>query len=480
MRDIWFCAVSAFMLAGCGTSVNGVDQAGKTALDVDRYGCPDLAGSYAFSVPGDKGVTYRDSLLEKLEVGQQAWMPASEIRGLLVKRTAPGRFQLRFLVDDAQVLKELQIIREFEKPRYREWYHLLRDPERAADIARSGEATHAKRVGSLGPLVEIERELEVGKDVACSGGWLELPRVHGGPIRLTLGEDRSILGQSRELNMFEISVWCGDGCKYLGVPTSTYTGTLRWPRDESQQPWQASALSANGFERPIEEIEAEVTAQIQSDTLHYLTAAEIRARIEALASEGTTIEKVEVTDGKVQVSVTAQTTTAVDILLGRITDLGGGSAAGGPQAVQRTRTFSSPRDLPGARFVLTDSPLARRPPANMAEAGASSTMESAPSDPAAPMLKLYPALAAAGFADPSIIQERIGALFPPGCRITDVSYDGGRVTIAGQAGSRRCVSEGLRAIDSQGGGPELIDLAGASGEGFTFHILLATSALTRR
>ena len=46
----------ALTVAGCGSSVNGVDQAGKTQLALDLYGCPDLSGTYAFPPPGAKGV----------------------------------------------------------------------------------------------------------------------------------------------------------------------------------------------------------------------------------------------------------------------------------------------------------------------------------------------------------------------------------------------------------------------------------------
>ncbi|MEO7875456.1 MAG: hypothetical protein ABIR62_05005, partial [Dokdonella sp.] len=63
----WMSA-STVALAGCAKSVQGVDQAGRTALAIDAAGCPNLSGIYAFSVPDEKGVSYKNSMLEQLAI----------------------------------------------------------------------------------------------------------------------------------------------------------------------------------------------------------------------------------------------------------------------------------------------------------------------------------------------------------------------------------------------------------------------------
>jgi len=68
-------------------------------------------------------------------------------------------------------------------------------------------------------------------------------------------------------------------------------------------------------------------------------------------------------------------------------------------------------------------------------------------------------------------------LFPAGSRITDVRYGGGNVTVAGEAGSNRSVSDGLRAIAGQGSTPELLQIQAMPGGMVRFEILLHRSAL---
>ena len=75
------------------------------------------------------------------------------------------------------------------------------------------------------------------------------------------------------------------------------------------------------------------------------------------------------------------------------------------------------------------------------------------------------------------IRSRVGALFPAGSRITDVRYGGGNVTVVGEAGSNRSVSDGLRAIAGQGSTPELLQIQAMPGGMVRFEILLHRSAL---
>lgn len=493
--------VLALTVVGCGSSVNGVDQAGKTQLALDLYGCPDLSGTYAFPPPGAKGVSYRGSMLEEFPIEWDNRVPASQIRGLTIRRAEPGAYEFRFMVDDTRVVQHLALIREFYKPRYRELYHLLQAPQRDAFIAREGEAAHAKRVAELGPPAEIVRTLRAGTDMTCRDGWMELPRAYTKPIRLTLGEDRSILGESREISTVGITVWCGDGCKDLPIPTGTYTGTLRWPRDDAQRPWRAQDLAARSLlERPIDEIEAEAAQreaeQARSDADRFLAADDIRARLEGLAPAGTVVDTVDVRGGEVHVRYTAPTAD-VDILLNRVAGVGGNATATGPQRVQRIVT-SGRFHVRSVEFVLTDSPMVLRGGAasSMGDvkgedpASRMAVLSAAPSTavPAsAPVSASAPATAAhaagsqrppAGYADALAIQRRVGKLFPAGCRIVDVRYGGERVTLTGQAETHRCVSDGMRALDAAQSRPELLSIVRESNDSHRFEILIAASALT--
>ena len=90
----------------------------------------------------------------------------------------------------------------------------------------------------------------------------------------------------------------------------------------------------------------------------------------------------------------------------------------------------------------------------------------APPDPPSP-----------GSADAVTTRSRVGALFPAGSRITDVRYGGGIVTIVGEAGSNRSVSDGLRAIAGQGSTPELLQTQAMPGGCVRFEVMLRRSAL---
>jgi hypothetical protein len=493
-------AIVVLALAGCGASVNGVDQAGKTQLALDLYGCPDLSGTYAFPPPGAKGVSYRGSLLEEFPIEWGNRVPAAQIRALSVRRPEPGLYEFRFMVDDAWVTQHLALIREFYKPRYRELYHLLQAPQRDAFIAREGEAAHAKRVAELGPPAEIVRTLRAGTDMVCRDGWMELPRAYAKPIRLTLGEDRSILGESREISTVGITVWCGDGCKDLPIPTGTYTGTLRWPRDDAQRPWRAQDLAARSMlERPLDEIQAELAQreaqQAQADARRYLSADEIRSRLAGLAPAGTVIDTVDVRGGRVHVRYTAPKDD-VETLLNRIAGLGGDGTTRGPQQVQRIVTSGRFHER-SVEFVLTDSPVVRReampavaagpdlaqdPAAGMAVLSVASAPGSA-STQAAPNMAPNAAgvtVPPAGYADPLAIQRRVAKLFPAGCRIVEVRYSGERVILVGQAEAHRCVSDGLRALDGAQSRPELLSLDRERDDSHRFRILIAASTLTAK
>lgn len=466
------------LLAGCGGALEGVDRADKAALQVDHVGCPDLSGTYAFNVPGERGVSYQGSMLLEFAVEDGNRVPAAQVSGLIVQRKAHGLYDWHFLIDDARVMQQLAVIREFDKPRYREWYRLLSDPGRAAFIARNGEAAYTKRMTELGPRAEIVRTLRAGGEMACRDGWVELPRAYGKPIRLTRGEDGSIIGESREISTVGVTVWCGDGCRDLPIPTGTFTGKLHWPRNDALHAWRPEDMRGRFvFQRPIDEIEAETAAlqakQERADALRYVSAQTIRKRIEAMAPVGTVVDDVAVRDGKVHVRYTAPVADQ-DRLLEKISDPA--SDRRGPQNVQHI-VRSGHFDVRSVEFVLTDSPLVLRDAPSSNSVAKASEANIGPAPTLAVLSVAPPEPPSAGFADAVTIRSRVGALFPAGSRITDVRYRGGNVTVVGEAGSNRSVSEGLRAIADRGSTPELLQIQAMPGGSVRFEIMLRRSAL---
>jgi hypothetical protein len=473
MRTFVFAGLFAVVtiLGGCGGSVGGQEQADKTALRLDDSGCPDLSGSYAFNVPGEGGVSYVGSILEELPVEDGNRVPAAQISGLIVTRRTHGLYDWHFLIDDTRVMQQLEVIREFHKPRYREWYHLLSGPARAAYIARNGDIAYAKRLAELGPRSEIVRTLRVGTDMACRDGWLELPRAYSKPIRLTLGEDGSIIGESREISTVGVAVWCGDGCKDLPIPTGTFTGSLQWPRSDGRHAWRPDEMIGRyDFPRPVDEIEAEKAAfeanRVREDAKRYAPAETIRERLALLVPVGTVLDGVAVRNGKVHIRYTAPVAQA-DWLLDKVEQAGGDRR--GPEDVVRSVTSGRP-EVTEVEFTLTDSPLV-----------APDVAAARPAPESTPTLAVLsvapPEPAPAGIADATTIRRRTGALFPAGTRIIDVRYGGDNVTIVGEADSNRSVSDGLRAIDGEGSAPELLRIETRSAGKVRFEILLRRSAL---
>ena len=482
MRIFVWAALAAglALLGGCTERVGGHPRADKATLGIDHFGCPDLTGTYAFNEPGVEGTSYRGSILEELPVEDGNRVPAAQIRGLAIRREAQGVYEFRFFIDDQRVMQQLRLIREFEKPRYRAWYRLLRDPERAAWIARNGETSYAQRMAELGPRVEIVKQLRTGTDIACEDGWLELPRAFIKPIRLTRAEDGSIVGESRELDTVGVSVWCGDGCKDLPIPTGIHTGTLLWPRNDALRAWRPEVMAKRfDFERPIDEIEAEVAAreaeQVRADAKRYAPAGTIRARMASLVPAGTTLDEVVVRGGKVHVRYTVIAGNE-NGLLGSVA--GAGGDADEPGDVVR-RVFSGRPGVTEVEFTLTDSPLVAPESAVAAAAPAAVLSDTMAVLSRAP--PTAPTQPAPGIADAATLRRRIGALFPAGSRITEVRYGDGTVTIVGEADSNRSVSDGLRAIDGarrgQDAPPDLVQIEMTPARRVRFEILLRRSSL---
>lgn len=501
----------ASLLAACG---GGMDRAGKDQLKIDPYDCPDLSGLYAFDVPGEGGVSYRESMLEAVDIGGGRKLGTAQMRGVSIQRVAPGHFEFRFFIRDEDVMRELDGIRVVDRPRYREWYDLLRDPGRRDYIAVYGEADYARRLVELGPRSEVVQLWRAGTEVACKGGWLEIPRTYGGPIRLSRGAEGGIVGESKEYTTFDVPMPCpsSSACQDMKIPTGTYTGTLYWPPDPGQRPWRAATAAAEArYQRPIDLIEAEqaaqAAAQARFDALRYAPIEVIRGRIEALLPPDIELREVELRHS--QVFVRYRTDAEEGEGLVRAVRQAGGR---GPENILKRRVVGGSHDW-DVEFVLTDSPLVARERRATAQTGsapgavdgqAEQTKREAadgqtshansaearqpgsagPASASLPVLaERAPAQPPPGFASAVAIRRRFQPLFPAGCRLREVRYGGDGVTLSGSASERACVSNGLRAIErAQGadvGMPELIDHTIDAEGMLRFSIRVRASVLTR-
>ena len=474
------CAVATIAagLSGCGRRDGLPAQADDARLAIDAYGCPDLSGRYQMTVPGDQdGVRLQGSLFEQVAAGDDR-ISASQIKGLQIERTGPGRYRFRYVLSQDRVQQSLAVIREFEKDRYRAWYHLQEPARRAEIVAREGQAAYDARVADVAPRTQIEQDISAGVQIRCDKGWVEIPRGADSPIRMTLAEDGSLIGRSKELETTGVTVWCGDGCKQLPIPTGHRDGLLYWGRSPDLRAWQPDDIGGfAALERPMDEIEAETAAraaeQERRDTARFLPVAQIRATLAGMAPPETVVDSVQIDNGEVHIRYTAPNGQE-NVLLGRIN-----GASHDPEAamhVRRSGTSSDPMHT-SIELSLNDSPLVlREAPADAASSSPAS----------AATLFAAPDTAPTGdFADADTIRTRVGRLMPSGCRVTQVRHGQARVTVYGQAETLACISATLRAIEqAQAGaarGPELISVeATAEGGRQNFRIQLAPSALTRR
>lgn len=228
--------------------------------------------------------------------------------GVVIDGDPAGDLSFRFRLADEEVMKEVRTMDEFRPQRYRDWYALLQPAGRADYVGQYGEQAYQRRVAELGPITEASLALRHGRDFSCDGGTMLIPRASGNPVRLTRNGNGDLLGESREYRTFGVTVWCGDGCREMKIPTGVYTGRLVWARTPDPGAWTAAIIQdLSTLRRPRLEVEAE-QARIAAETLRsnenrYAPLDTIRARFAAIAAGGVQLLGVEFAGSYLRVSM---------------------------------------------------------------------------------------------------------------------------------------------------------------------------------
>ena len=204
---------------------------------VDARGCPDLRGSYSVYLDtAEAGVNFDGTPFEELPFGAGSWVALTAVAGVVIDGDPAGDVSFRFRLADEEVMKEVRTMDEFRPQRYRDWYALLQPAGRADYVSQYGEQAYQRRVAELGPTTEAGLTLRHGRDFSCEGGAMLIPRASGNPVRLTRNGNGDLLGESREYRTFGVTVWCGDGCRDMKIPTGVYTGRLVWRGRRTRAP----------------------------------------------------------------------------------------------------------------------------------------------------------------------------------------------------------------------------------------------------
>lgn len=507
----WAAVLSAALALSACSSSTGVEQSNEVVEDV--FGCPALNGTYSVQMPdAETGLKLDGSVFETLGSANAERIPLQAVSGVAVQSDETGAMRFRFFISDERVMQQLDILREFSAPRYADWYRVQQQPARAEFVARHGEEAYRQHVAKLGPQTAVTLELQRGKDFTCADGWVELPRAYGEPIRLTLGENGNLVAQSRELSTYGITVWCGDGCKELPIPTGTYIGGMVWPKAAGMREWTADGMANRFvFQRPVQDIQAE-QAQFAANTAaynarRYASFGDIRARFAAIAPEGVEILNVEFVDSQVRVTAGfPEAVLAVEDQRARIQWMIAAVEQRHPRFLDDKDVVKRVVSSGGTMrhevdFTLRDSPLVLVGDSNEQTGPAAAAASDSPSlaaDSAQTAVVLQPlplvpsvrvdqavaqvALAAPGMASGSALEKRLSAYLASGCSITSVRNSGDRVFVVGSASSMRAVSESLRALDSAAApasnSVELVSIEQQSPDAYRFEMMLRRSALT--
>ncbi len=493
--------VACVILSGCGSSDEQAQQ-GDAPVD-GLTECPDMTGRYALLHPDpETAADLTADLFRPKDRPQEDLARLESFVGVDVTSQGTHSILWRFALNHRHVLNQLEFIRESERRRYADWYALIEPAASKAYAAQYGEPALQAQLAALGPKTEVAVVLERNRDYTCENGWLVFPRDSRGPVRMTLDGGRNLIAESREISTIGVTVWCGDGCKELPIPTGTYTGVSRWPRDANAVPWKGQRVA--GYPMPDPPIEIVEAALAESALQRQLEAErrfapldEVRVALAALVPEGIRLRTVEYASlpfkGErvhvVAVSAdSAMPSAEQDVLLSRFL-----------QTMKTTSTGYLERDEIVERVIsnggdwshelelfLDDHPAVQR----RDEARASPTfspneeMVAAPIGPPPTLAVLYPAAPTPlGFAELDVIKARMGPLMAEGCALTMLRFAGDAVVVSGDANDMPCVSQTLRAIDQAvpagGARVDLMKIA-ADGQGrFNFELRLSASPLTK-
>ena len=305
-------AARALVLIGCALIVPACSPPAteqRSAPVADARGCPDLRGSYSVYVDtAGTGVNFDGTPFEELPFRQGSWVALTSVAGAVIDTDPAGELSFRFRLTDEEVMDEIRMMNEYRPQQYRDWYALLKPAGRAAYVGQHGEAAYQQRVAELGPTTEASLTLRHGRDFSCDGGAMLIPRPSGNPIRLTRNGNGDLAAESREYRTFGVTVWCGDGCKEMKIPTGVYTGKLVWAQAPDLGAWSpASIRDLSALSRPRLEVEAEqarvVAETRQSNEDRYAPLDTIRGRFAALAAGGVQLLGVEFSGSAVRVSM---------------------------------------------------------------------------------------------------------------------------------------------------------------------------------
>lgn len=479
-------------LGGCAAD-DDVIEPGERRVDAVT-GCPDLGGRYAVVPPDPKtGVRFDGSALgADAAAGPGLGAPAD---GETVEVVGHGTHavEMRFAYPHARVMQSLEQIRQYERPRYAEWFALMQPETRDRYVARHGEAARQRRLAELGPATGRSVRFERNRDYTCEDGWLLFPRPQQGPLRATVDRHGALAFESQELSTYEVVVWCGDGCKGFPIPTGRYTGTTRWGADPSSREWNADDMAGRfDFLRPVDVVEAEQRGFAENNQRHaeaiYATPEQVREALAPLLPDGVAIADIRITTlpfkgPRVRVlAVPADAAMPDQQQRERLEWFLAALREGDPSTIEDSEVVK--RGIVGNGAVRHEYEiyLDTHPSVQPRRADGPQAVAYAPPPPLPAPLQERPE----GFATLAALEERLAAHLAAGCRIASLRYAGGAVVLTGDAVSMQCVSETMRALDAavpadaDVGGPriELMQIAAVDG-GYTFEIRLPGSALTK-
>lgn len=509
-----FALSTALVLSGCTAFERGADQGEPVVHAVT--GCPDLSGTFALQPFDEDGNP--DGLPDprkRAAVEGALFSPKTEAAagigflghysGVTIRHLDTHAIEFQFARAHGNVTAALEQIREYERPRYAEWYSLMQDEGRERYIARRGEPARATRLAELGPETMSTVTLERDRDYTCADGWVLFPRSGREPVRMTLDPAGHIVFESKELNTYDIPVWCGDGCKTLDIPTGAYLGTEHWPRDASARPWNPDDASRGFvFLPPAEVAEAEQKAFAENNRRsaerRFATPDQVREALTPLLNDGVEIETVEISSlpfkgARMRVHVVpADAAMPSEDQQARQEWFLAALREGDSGYIEDSEVIKRGIVSGGSRrhemeIFLDTHPAVQPMRVPEVESGTASTVavtyipppalpQSATTDESTASVADAPA----GIASMGVLRTRLDALVAGGCRFDALSFVGRSVRVIGRADRMQCVSDSMRAIDGAvpdaTSGIQLVEIRADEG-GYRFELLLPESALTK-